>query len=74
MRCVKLAFDVSRELNSSSLNYDFIFDENNNPLIVEISYTNKASGYDACDGYWDKELNWHQGKFNPYGWMVEMMK
>lgn len=74
LRCVKIAFDVSRELNSSSLNYDFIFDKNNNPLIVEISYTNKASGYDSCEGYWDKELNWHQGKFNPYGWMVEVVK
>jgi len=22
-------------------------------------------------GNWDKNLNWHEGKFDPYGWMVE---
>ena len=73
-RCVKIAFDVSKKLKSKSLNYDFIFDENNNPLIVELSYTNKASGYDKCEGYWDEDLNWNEGCFNPYGWMVEMVK
>jgi len=29
------------------------------------------SGYDDCTGYWDKDLTWHEGGFNPYGWMVE---
>ena len=28
-------------------------------------------GYDPCTGYWDNNLNWHEGSFNPYGWMVE---
>jgi len=30
-------------------------------------------GYDDCKGFWDRELNWHEGKFNPYGWMVDLM-
>lgn len=30
-----------------------------------------AEGYDACPGYWDEDLTWHQGTFNPQGWMVE---
>jgi len=28
-------------------------------------------GYDPCPGYWDKDLNWIEGGFDPYGWMVE---
>lgn len=73
LRCVKMAFEVSDKLNSSCINYDFIFDASNNPLIVEISYANSAAGYDKCEGFWDDELNWHQGNFNPYGWMVDMI-
>ena len=41
------------------------------PKIVEISYGFSPEGYDPCPGYWDKNLTWHEGKFNPYGWMVE---
>ncbi len=35
------------------MNFDFIFDENKNPVLAEISY---ASGYfpDFSDGYGDK--------------------
>jgi len=32
-----------------------------------------AKGYDPCEGYWDKDLNWHEGAFNPYGWMVQLL-
>lgn len=39
--------------------------------MVEISYGFSPEGYDSCPGFWDKELNWHDGKFDPYGWMVE---
>ena len=48
----------------------FVF-QDKNPLIVEISYGFAKEGYDACVGYWDKDMNWYEGKFNPYGWMVD---
>jgi len=68
--CVKIAFDSNRKLNSQCIAFDFIFN-NGIPLIVEISYGFSAIGYDPCEGYWDESLIWHQGKFNPYGWMVD---
>lgn len=70
-RCVQIAFDVNKRLNCQSVAYDFVFDTNNNPLIVEISYGFAMEAYDACPGYWDSSLQWHEGKFNPQGWMVE---
>lgn len=72
-RCVKIAFEVNEKIKSQSIAYDFVFDANKNPLIVEISYGFVPSGYDRCEGYWDEELNWYQGPFNPYGWMVDMI-
>lgn len=70
-RCVKLAFEVNAKIKSQCIAYDFIFDETQNPLIVEISYGFLTSGYDKCEGYWDKDMNWYEGSFNPYGWMLE---
>ena len=54
-----------------SFAFDFVEDEDSNPLIVEISYGFGTSGIDNAPGYWDSSLQWHEGKFNPQGWMVE---
>lgn len=71
-RCVRIAFDISKKLHSQSMGYDFVFDKDNNPLIVEMCYGYAVAAYDFCKGYWDREMNWHPGqKFNFCGWMVE---
>ncbi|MGQ1785711.1 ATP-grasp domain-containing protein [Saccharicrinis sp. GN24d3] len=66
---IKMAFDVSEKLNDQCMAYDFVFADGK-PLIVEISYGFAKEGYDDCVGYWDRDMTWHEGKFNPYGWMV----
>jgi glutathione synthase/RimK-type ligase-like ATP-grasp enzyme len=70
-RCVQIAFEVNKKLNSQSTYYDFVFDEANNPLILEISYCSVVHKYDKCPGYWDENLNFHEGKFNPQYWHME---
>lgn len=72
-RCIQIAFDLNKKIGSQSIAYDFVFDVDGRPLIVEISYGFTPSGYDSCPGYWDEQLNWYSGQFNPYGWMVEIM-
>ena len=67
---IKLAFETAKKLKSQCIAFDFVY-QNDKPLIVEISYGFSPSAYDECPGYWDKELNWHEGAINPYGWMVE---
>ncbi|WP_430809873.1 MULTISPECIES: ATP-grasp domain-containing protein [unclassified Carboxylicivirga] len=66
---IETAFQVSERLNDQCMAYDFVFDDGK-PLIVEISYGFAMHGYDDCVGYWDRDMNWHSGSFNPYGWMV----
>lgn len=73
INCVKVSLEYNRKLNAQCIAYDYVLDENKNPLLIEISYGFANAGYDSCTGYWDEELNWHEGSFNPYGWMVEMM-
>lgn len=67
---VKLSFEMAIKLKTQCVALDFVY-KDSNPLVVEISYGFSSAGYDPCPGYWDKEMNWHEGTFNPYGWMVE---
>lgn len=68
--CIKIAFEVNDSIRAQSIAYDFVFDKNDNPLIVEISYGFSVKSYDQCSGYWDRNLKWHKGSFNPQEWMI----
>ena len=72
-RCVQIALESNEKLKAQCLAYDFIFDKNNNPLIVEVSFGFISEVYDPCPGYWDRELKWHGGNFIPQDWMVESL-
>jgi len=65
LRCIESAFTVSKSFNFQAMAYDFIFDENRNPAIIEISYACPDKNIFKCGGYWDSELNWHQGHYWP---------
>lgn len=68
------AFDIANKLKLQSVAFDFIYSNKGKPLIVEMSYGYGTEGSGKCKGYWDKDLNWHEGPFDPYGWMVELVK
>lgn len=71
-KCVRIGFELNKKLNSQSIAYDFVFDEEGNPLIVEISFGFIAHIYDRCEGYWTADMHWHEGDhFDFCGWMVE---
>ena len=70
-RAIKIAFDTSKKINLKCVGFDFVFDENNSPLLIEIGYAFAIEFYDPCPGYWDEYLNWHEGKFIPQDWMLE---
>ena len=71
IRCIESTFNLNKKIKSQSLAVDFVFDENNIPLLVEISYGFLYTGYDSCPGYWTEDLVWNETKFNPQYWMVE---
>ena len=70
IKTIQLAFDLADKIQGQSVAFDFVFD-NEKPLIVEVSYGFSKEGYDDCEGYWDRDMNWYQGKFDFCGWMVE---
>lgn len=60
-RCIQIAFTVAKKFGFSSMAFDFLFDENNMPLISEISYTQPDAGVWGYPGWWDEQLTWHEG-------------
>lgn len=67
---VELSFQMAEKLNTQCAAFDFVY-ANGKTWVLEISYGFLKEVYDPCTGYWDRKLNWHEGQFDPYGWMVE---
>ena len=65
LRAVEIAFSISNKLGFQSMAYDFLISESKKLEICEISYTYVDTAVYNCPGYWDRNLNWHQGHFWP---------
>lgn len=70
---LRIAFTTAKKLKLQSVAFDFIYDENKNPLIVEMSYGYGTTGSGKCTGYWDDSFVWHEEAFNPFQWMVNLI-
>ncbi len=73
IRCVEIAFEVTKKMKAQVVAYDFVFNDDNQPLIVEINYGYAHQSYFDCPGYWDDKLNWHDASFNSVHWMIDMV-
>lgn len=71
-KLIRLSFELARKLGTQSVAFDFLYRQNS-PLLVEISYGFVKEGYDPCVGYWDSDMNWYPGAFDPCAWMVESL-
>lgn len=69
---IETAFRVAKKIDSQSMAFDFVYDQNGNPLIVEVSYAfHMKGGTNMCLGYWDNKLDWHSDQVNPQKYMIE---
>lgn len=71
LRCVRIALDTAGTIGSQSLAFDFLFDADKQPRIVEISYCYVSSFVHQCDGWWGSDLAWHPGHFWPEDLVIE---
>jgi hypothetical protein len=76
IRMVKIALDISKYFGFQAMAYDFLYDENRGPKIVEMSYLYGGAGYpDFMNGYWDENLVWHKGRFWPqYFELIDLLE
>ena len=71
LETVKIAFDVTNKIGGQCLAFDFVYDKNKVPKIVEVCFGFSMKAYDACPGYWKKDLSFVAGTFNPQAIMME---
>ena len=67
---IQLSFKIALKLNSQCVAFDYVY-KNGTPLISEISFGFIKEVYYPCVGYWDRNLNWHEGTFDAQVWMVD---
>ena len=68
--CIKQSFSLAEKLQTQCVAFDYVFNDGT-ALLIEISYGFAKEVYDPCVGYWDSKMNWYEGRFNPYAWMVD---
>jgi glutathione synthase/RimK-type ligase-like ATP-grasp enzyme len=61
-RAITLAFEAAKKIGSYSMAFDILFNADNNPVIIEMSYTCPVETIDQLEGFWDASLNFHKGK------------
>ncbi len=71
LECIKIAFDVAQKLQLQSIAFDFIEGQDSKPLIIEVSYCYVPSAVKDCSGYWDMNLQWHEGAIWPQDAIIE---
>jgi hypothetical protein len=69
---VKIAFDVAQKLRMQSVAFDFVYDANLCPKIVEICFGFGNKGISQSQGYWTDDMVWHPSDTVPfYEWIIE---
>lgn len=69
-QCIHKAFEISQKAEFQCMAYDFLLNQGV-PVLSEISYTFSDQAVYDCPGYWDKDLNWHEGHVWPEEAQVE---
>ncbi len=71
LETVKIALNVTEKIGGQCLAFDFVYDVNKVPKIVEVCFGFSMKAYDACPGYWKRDLSFVEGTFNPQEFMME---
>jgi len=65
MNFVHKAFEISLICGFQSMAYDFLYGSNGDIKFCEMSYAYIDKAIFNCPGYWDNNLDWHEGHFWP---------
>jgi glutathione synthase/RimK-type ligase-like ATP-grasp enzyme len=67
---IKIAFETLEKIGGQCLAFDFVFDADGKPKIVEVCFGFSMKSYDACPGYWKRDMEFVEGRFNPQEIMI----
>lgn len=61
---IRIAFETYKKINAQSLAYDFIYDEDKKPKIIEVCFGFGTTISSTVPFYWDDKLIKHKGEIN----------
>lgn len=61
---IKIAFETSKSIGAQSLAYDFVYDENRTPKIIEICFGFGRTISSSSEVHWTSDLNYHKHSIN----------
>lgn len=65
LNAIVMAFKISKEGGFQSMAYDFLYDSTKALCVSEMSFGYQNVAIRNCPGYWDSQLNWHEGSMWP---------
>lgn len=68
---ITIAHEMSKQNNFQSMAYDFLYDKEKKPTLIEISYAYQSNAVYNCPGFWNRQLNWIEGHILPEAAHVE---
>lgn len=72
-RAILLAFQTARKIGSQSMAFDILLNKENDPVIIEMSYSYVAEAIYLAGGYWDSSLNFHNLPLRPEDAIIELL-
>lgn len=67
---IRLAFDAAKSIKAQSIAFDFIYDENRRPLIVEMSYAFGTHGISKAPYFWKDDMSCHKNNIESIGGLI----
>jgi glutathione synthase/RimK-type ligase-like ATP-grasp enzyme len=71
LKFVSLAFELHKKIDAQCLSFDFVYNKNKEPVVLEISYEYGLPFNYNCEGFWDENLNFFIEKFIPQYYLLE---
>lgn len=65
LKLIKIAFDAADKIGGTSFAFDFIYDADGIPKILEVSYCYLSEAITNVGGYWDRNLEFHKSEIIP---------
>jgi glutathione synthase/RimK-type ligase-like ATP-grasp enzyme len=60
LQCVETAYEAMKRTGAQCLAFDFVYDLERKPVVLEISYGFLPGAIHQCPGFWDRTLAFHR--------------
>lgn len=71
LKFVSLAFELHKKIGAQCLSFDFVYNKNREPVVIEVGYEFGLPPNYNFEGSWDEKLNFFSEKLNFHHYILE---